>query len=68
MIGYYDLVLGLIPLTLLGVTGVLHGVGFETTVAVLLASLAAGGLVGHAMFVKAPVDVPNEPQPVSASD
>jgi hypothetical protein len=55
MMGYYDLVLGLIPASFVGVTGVLHGAGFELTSAVPLAALVAVALVGHALFVRAPV-------------
>mgnify|MGYP000129705964 CR=1 FL=1 len=59
MTGYYDLVLGLIPLALAGITGVLTGVAsLELTTAIPLASLVAVGLIGHAMFVRAPVDSP----------
>lgn len=68
MIGYYDLILGLIPLTLLGISGTLYGIGLETTIAVPLASLVAVGLVGHAMFVKSPVNITTEAPAVSASD
>lgn len=56
MTGYYDLVLGLIPLALTGITGVLSVMGFGLTTAVPLASLVSLGLVGHAMFINAPVD------------
>jgi hypothetical protein len=60
MTGYYDLVLGLIPLALAGITGALSVAGFGLTTAVPLASVVALGLVGHAMFVRAPVDSPAE--------
>jgi len=56
MTGYYDIILGLIPLTLVGITGVLSIVGFALTVAVPLAAMVAVALIGHAMFVNAPVD------------
>ncbi len=57
MIGYYDMILGLIPLSLLGVAGTLHGIGFETAIAVPIAAIVATALVAHAMFVKAPIDI-----------
>lgn len=60
MTGYYDIVLGLIPLALVGITASLLGFGLELTTAVPAASLVAVGLIGHAMFVRAPVDVPRE--------
>lgn len=56
MMGYYDVVLGLIPLALTGITGALVVAGVTLTVAVPLASLVAGALIGHAMFVRGPVD------------
>ncbi|MFB6103772.1 MAG: hypothetical protein ABEJ57_01620 [Halobacteriaceae archaeon] len=56
MTGYYDLVLGLIPLSLFGLTGTLTVGGFTLTTAVTVASLAAIAIVGHALFVNAPVD------------
>lgn len=55
MTGYYDLVLGLIPLTLAGITGVLVVVGVPLTMAIPLASVVSVGLIGHAMFVRTPV-------------
>lgn len=56
MTGYYDVVLGLIPLAMAGITGSLFAVGFELTTAIPMASVVAVGLIGHAMFVRAPVD------------
>ena len=62
MAGYYDIVLGLIPLAMAGITGILVFTGFALTTAIPLASVVAVGLIGHAMFVNAPVDpVPTEP-------
>lgn len=58
MTGYYDVVLGLIPLALAGITGVLVFAGFALTTAIPLASIVAVGLIGHAMFVRTPVDAP----------
>ena len=54
MAGYYDFVLGLIPLVLGGLSGGLALAGFEWSVALVTGSLLAVGLVGHAMFVRAP--------------
>lgn len=56
MTGYYDIILGLIPLTLAGIAGTLVVAGFSLTTAVPLASVVAVALIGHAMFVRAPVD------------
>lgn len=56
MTRYYDLVLGLIPLAFGLIAAPLAVVGFERTTAVLLASVVAVALIGHAMFVNGPVD------------
>ena len=55
MTGYYDLVLGLIPLSLAGLTALLLATGVSLSAAVPLASVVTIGLMGHAMFVNAPV-------------
>jgi hypothetical protein len=55
---YYDAVLGLIPITLLGIGGVLSGAGLSFTVAVPIAALVAATLLGHAMFVNGPTETP----------
>ncbi len=56
MTGYYDLVLGLIPLSLLGVSGALTVVGVEVTLAVMVAAAIAVAFMGHALFVRSPTD------------
>lgn len=63
MTGYYDIILGLIPVALLGVTAALTVVGISLTSAVSLGALVAVVLVGHAMFVNAPVDGRDQPRP-----
>jgi hypothetical protein len=55
---YYDLVLGLIPLVMAGVTGALVLTGVTLTTAIPIGGLVALGLIGHAMFVRAPVSSP----------
>jgi len=55
MVSYYDAVLALIPLALVGISGVLHLGGLVLTAAVAVAGVATLGLVGHALFVRAPV-------------
>lgn len=67
MTGYYDYVLGLIPLTLLGLTAILVVVGLELTMAVPLGAGVSSLVVGHALFVNGPVD-PTEsiPKPTPA--
>ncbi|AFO56029.1 MULTISPECIES: hypothetical protein [unclassified Natrinema] len=60
MTGYYDIVLGLIPVALLGITAALLFVGLSLTTAIPLGSLAAMGIIGHAMFVNTPVDSGDE--------
>ncbi len=60
MAGYYDIVLGLIPVALLGVTAALTVVGVSVMSAVPFGALVAVGLIGHAMFVNSPVDAREE--------
>lgn len=55
MTGYYDIVLGLIPLSLAGLTGLLLVAGMSLSIAIPVASTIAVGLMGHAMFVNGPV-------------
>jgi hypothetical protein len=55
ILNYYDLVLGLIPLSVVGISGVLFGVGVQFPFAVSMGALFGAGLIGHAMFVRAPV-------------
>jgi len=64
MTGYYDIILGLIPLAMAGITGALYFAGFALTTAIPLASVVAVGLIGHAMFVRAPVD----PEPAESNE
>ena len=54
MASYYDVVLGLIPLSLAGLTAALVAGGLPSAVAVPLASTVAVGVIGHAMFVNGP--------------
>jgi hypothetical protein len=67
MTEYYDIVLGVIPVSLVGITGFLFGVaGLSLTVAVPLGAVVSVGIIGHAMFVKGPVDaVRNPPRPMT---
>lgn len=66
MTGYYDYVLGAIPLTLLGITGLLTAAGVSLTMAVPPAAGIAVLLIGHAMFVNGPVDTVEAPTPPQA--
>ena len=68
MTGYYDIVLGLIPLSLAGITGVLVLAGFNVTTAVPLAASVAVALVGHALFVRSPTDAPAPEMPPANAD
>jgi hypothetical protein len=56
MTGYYDYVLGFIPLALLSVTGLLTTLGLPLTTSVALGASVSFVAVAHAMFVNAPVD------------
>ena len=62
MTGYYDIVLGLIPVALLGITAALMIVGISLTAAVPIGAVVAMGIIGHAMFVNTPAEAPDEPQ------
>lgn len=58
MTGYYDIILGLIPVSLGGITALLTLGGLELTTAVPLAALVSVALIGHGLFVNGPVDTP----------
>ncbi|SEQ05402.1 hypothetical protein [Natrinema salaciae] len=60
MTGYYDIVLGLIPVALFGITAALTVVGISLTAAVPFGSLVAMGIIGHAMFVNTPADASDD--------
>ena len=64
MTGYYDIVLGLIPLALLGISGGLYAAGLAVPTAVSVAGLVAVTLIGHALFVRGPTD----PAPAAGHD
>lgn len=51
---YYDLVLGTIPASLLGGTGMLGALGLDLWTAVSLAAVVALAIILHALFVRAP--------------
>lgn len=55
---YYDLVLGSIPGSFLGVTGGLSLFGIDPSIAIPLAALIGVGVILHALFVRAPVSSP----------
>ncbi|RZV10658.1 hypothetical protein BDK88_1834 [Natrinema hispanicum] len=60
MTGYYDIVLGLIPVALLGITAALTVVGVSLTAAVPIGAIAAMSIIGHAMFINTPADASDE--------
>ncbi|MFC7154995.1 hypothetical protein ACFQPA_05930 [Halomarina halobia] len=68
MTGYYDVVLGIIPVSLVGITALLTLAGVELTTAVPVAALVAVAVMGHAMFVNGPTDEPmaRDRSPVNA--
>ena len=63
MAGYYDIVLGLIPLALLGITAALTLVGISLTTAVPIGAAVAIMFMGHAMFINSPIDGTDERTP-----
>ena len=56
MIGYYDLVLGLVPASLLGISGTLYGAGVDLAIAVPVAAAVAAAVIAHGLFINGPVD------------
>lgn len=66
MAGYYDYVLGLIPIALVGIPGFLSLSGFPTTMAIPVGACVALALMLHAMFVRTPVHEPQETAPQSS--
>lgn len=61
MMDYYDVILGLIPLTVAGVTGALTIVGVSLSAAVAVGAVLTVPLLGHAMFVNAPISTRSAP-------
>ncbi|MFP8952542.1 hypothetical protein ACLI4Z_06145 [Natrialbaceae archaeon A-arb3/5] len=60
MTGYYDIVLGLIPVALLGITAALSFVGLSLMTAIPIGAFASMIIIGHAMFVNTPADASDE--------
>ncbi len=54
MVQYYDYVLGVIPLVLIGLTGGLSLAGLELTAALPAGAGVAAVIIGHALFVNMP--------------
>ncbi len=67
MTGYYDFVLGIIPVAMFGITGSLTTVGVDLSIAIPAASLVALAVIGHAMFVNAPTAPAGERSPSGRS-
>jgi hypothetical protein len=61
MTGYYDIVLGAIPLALIGITGAFTLVGLPLTSGVMVGAATSIGVMGHALFVNGPVDAHEDP-------
>lgn len=53
---YYDLVIGTIPVSFLTIFGSLSLIGVGTTIAIPVAASVAIALIGHALFVRSPLD------------
>ena len=58
MAGYYDYVLVLIPLAMLTVVGLLTTFGWSVVTAAPVGAGVSTLVIGHALFVNAPVDTP----------
>jgi hypothetical protein len=68
MTGYYDIVLGIIPVALLGISGALSSAGVTTTSAVTIAAGVGVLIVGHALFVNAPVGSESPSSPMTGDE
>ena len=68
MTGYYDFVLGIIPVALFGISGALSLAGMTMTTAVTVAAGIGLLIVGHALFVNAPVGVDAQSRSVATDD
>ncbi|WP_251328352.1 hypothetical protein [Haloplanus pelagicus] len=55
MPNYYDYVLGLVPVALVGITGALRAAGVDPMAAIPVGAAVAALVVGHALFVNGPV-------------
>ena len=66
MFDYYDLVLGLVPATLVSVTGLLSALGTELYAAVPVGAGLAALVVAHALFVNGPTPA-STPAPAADS-
>ena len=62
MTGYYDALLVLIPVALVGVSAALAAVGAANTTAVTLGGVVAAGLVAHGLFVNEPSNADAAPE------
>lgn len=59
MTRYYDYILGLIPLSLLGFSLGLQAAGLAQTTAITIGGLVSVVITIHALFVNGPVDAPS---------
>ncbi|MDR5671655.1 hypothetical protein RH858_00600 [Halalkaliarchaeum sp. AArc-GB] len=67
MTGYYDHVLGLIPVSLIGITGILGAYGLPLSAAVFVGALPSLFFMLHALFVAAPTIERGNHSPVRRS-
>lgn len=68
MTDYYDIVLGLIPLTVAGVAGLLFVFGVDPSLSVATGSVLSVPLLAHALFVRAPVAATPETEPTAGAE
>jgi len=61
MVQYYDYVLGMIPLVLVGITALLTVAGLDLTAAIPVGAGVAALIIGHALFVNMPTQPTAEP-------
>jgi hypothetical protein len=65
MTGYYDYVLGLIPVAMFGITAALSVLGLSLAAAVPVGAGVSALVVGHALFVNGPVASVVETEPAT---
>lgn len=68
MPGYYDYVLVLIPLAMFTIIGLLTAFGWSLLTATPVGAAVSTLVVGHALFVNAPVDTPLSVEDTHAVD
>lgn len=67
MTGYYDYVLGLIPVAMLGITALLSLGGLSMSLAIPAGASVSALVIGHALFVNGPVSPASDAGPAPST-